>query len=202
MNENSQQNALPSQSRNPYTLWFVVLAFVAPVLLAYYVFYFVNISTFNNHGELLKPMIHVSALQLKDTNHVLVATNELTYKWRFISFVNSSCDSACTTRLIESRQIHKTLGKDQHRVLLVVVELAEPDKALADFISAELPDAIVLKADAAVISNVLPPDTELYANDIYIQDPMGNIMMRFSQDQPAEDFRYDIRKLLKASQIG
>jgi hypothetical protein len=33
-------------------------------------------------------------------------------------------------------------------------------------------------------------------------DPMGNIMMRFTQDQPIVDFQFDMKKLLKASQIG
>jgi len=202
MNDDSYQPAPPSKARNPYTLWFVVLAFVAPVVLAYYVFYFVDISKFNNHGELLKPMIEVSSLKLKDENNVLVPEDKLTYKWRFISFVGASCDEACTTRLIDNRQIRKSLGKEAHRVMQVLVELAEPDEALAHFIKTELADAVILKADAAVIAAILPPHAGKSENDIYIQDPLGNIMMRFTQDQPESDFLRDIKILLKVSQIG
>jgi cytochrome oxidase Cu insertion factor (SCO1/SenC/PrrC family) len=39
-------------------------------------------------------------------------------------------------------------------------------------------------------------------NETYIMDPMGNVMMRFTQDQPNKEFLYDLKKLLKASQIG
>lgn len=202
MNENPNQDAPPSKARNPYTLWFVVIAFVAPVLLAYFIFYFVNVSGFNNHGELLKPMVQVTDLKLKDQDNKLVPADKLTYKWRFITFVNASCDQSCMDRLIETRQVHKALGKNQHRVIQVIVELAEPDAELTNFIKNELGDALILKADPATTLPLLPASKSPVENQIYIQDPMGNIMMRFNQDQPIDDFHYDVRKLLKASQIG
>ncbi|MGB5396282.1 MAG: SCO family protein [Gammaproteobacteria bacterium] len=188
-------------ARNPYTLWFVVLSFVAPVALAYFMFYFVDVSSFNNHGELLKPVVHASALNLKDKDGKPVDDKDLAYKWRFISFVNSSCDENCKKRLIETRQAHKTFGKNQHRILQVVVELSPADDALVQFIGSELPDAIILSADAADVSAALA-NAKLADNEIYIQDPMGYIMMRFSQQQPIQELQFDIKKLLKASQIG
>ena len=42
----------------------------------------------------------------------------------------------------------------------------------------------------------------LQNNETYIMDPMGNVMMRFTQEQPNKEFLYDLKKLLKASQIG
>jgi len=39
-------------------------------------------------------------------------------------------------------------------------------------------------------------------NEIYIQDPMGYLMMRFTQQQPIQELQFDVKKLLKASQIG
>jgi hypothetical protein len=171
-------------------------------VLAYYAFYFVDISKFDNRGELLKPMVQVSSLKLKDENNVLVPEDKLTYKWRFISFVNASCDAICSGRLIDSRQIRKSLGKEEHRVLQVIVELAEPDEALAQFIKTELPEAVVLKADAADIAAIMPTPSGSSGNDIYIQDPLGNILMRFKLEQPVVDIQHDIKKLLKVSQIG
>ncbi len=202
MNENPNQSTVAPKARNPYTLWFVILAFVTPVLLAYYTFYFVNVSSFNNHGELLKPMIQVSELKLRDQSNTPVPVDKLTYKWRFITFVTASCNEVCKSRLIETRQVHKALGKNQHRVLQVIVELAEPDASLTEFIKTELGDAVILKADPAIVGSLLPVSTSTPENQIYIQDPKGNIMMRFSQDQPIDDFHHDVRKLLKASQIG
>jgi hypothetical protein len=45
-------------------------------------------------------------------------------------------------------------------------------------------------------------DISIYNNETYIMDPLGNVMMRFTQDQPDKDFLQDLRKLLKVSQIG
>lgn len=202
MNDIDNQTAPPSTQRNPYTLWFVVLAFAAPVALAYYAFYFMQITNFSNHGEILKPLIQVSALDLRDQNNELIPIDELRGKWRFISFVNSSCDKACKTRLIQSRQVRKSLGKDDTRVALMIIELSEPDKTFAQFLSKELPDAVIVKGKSSVISALLPAGASLSTNDIYIQDPIGNIMMRFTPDKSMKDIRSDIHTLLKVSQIG
>ena len=53
-------NAIAGKKRNPYTVWFVVLAFIAPVALAYIMFFFVDVKSFVNHGEILNPIVHFS----------------------------------------------------------------------------------------------------------------------------------------------
>ena len=52
--------------KNPYTLWFVILAFVAPAVLAYMMYFFGDIKSFSNHGEILNPIVDIESLQLKD----------------------------------------------------------------------------------------------------------------------------------------
>jgi len=198
MNEETNQVA----SRNPYTIWFVVLTFVAPVVLAYAIFFFGNVDSFTNKGEILDPIVDISALKLKDENVTLIPLKTLTYKWRLISFVGSDCDTACNSRLYDSRQIHKSLGKDQHRVLRMIVHLQPPSADLNKLIESEYPNALNVYGDEKAISAVLGETAKINENEIYIMDPMGNIMMRFTQDQPNKDFQKDLRKLLKASQIG
>ena len=188
--------------KNPYTIWFVVLTFVAPVVLAYVMFFFGNVSSFTNKGEILNQIVDISALKLKDENNVLIPEKTLTYKWRLISFVGSECDKACSSRLHDSRQIHKSLGKDQHRVLRMIVHLGPPTEELNKLIGSEYPDALNVFGDENAISAALGETSKINENEIYIMDPMGNIMMRFTQDQPNKDFQKDLRKLLKASQIG
>jgi cytochrome oxidase Cu insertion factor (SCO1/SenC/PrrC family) len=189
-------------SRNPYTIWFVVLTFVAPVVLAYVMFFFGSVDSFTNKGEILNPIVDISALKLKDENDTLIPIKTLTYKWRLISFVGSDCDKACNTRLYDSRQIHKSLGKDQHRVLRMIVHLQAPSDELNMLIENEYPDALIVYGDEIVISAALGETAKIEQNEIYIMDPMGNIMMRFTQEQPNKDFHKDLKKLLKASQIG
>src|SRR5210317_2114180 len=93
--------------KNPYTIWFVVFAFVAPAVLAYFMYFFGNVGSFSNHGEILNPVVDISTLKLKDDKNALIPEDKLRYKWRMISFVGATCDDACSKKLHDVRQIHK-----------------------------------------------------------------------------------------------
>jgi hypothetical protein len=68
------------------------------------------------------------------------------------------------------------------------------------------PNVIHVNGEMKVIINALGDnvrsDVSITNNETYIMDPMGNVMMRFIQEQPNKEFLYDLKKLLKASQIG
>lgn len=196
------EDSVKQQHRNPYTPWFVVSAFVAPVVLAYLVFFFADVSSFTNRGEIFKPVIAIETLGLKDETGKVIPKDELTFKWRLYSFVGASCDEACNKRLHEIRQMHATLGKDRHRLFRVIVHLEQPDEALTALIAKEYPDAMRMYADEQTLLSAIKNNAQLRNNELYITDPMGNMMMRFKNDQPIKDVRFDFRKLLKASQIG
>ncbi len=200
MTEQNVQTEMPTTKKNPYTIWFVVLSFVAPVALAYIMFYFVDVTSFNNHGEIYKPVVDISRLELTDAEGNALEDKEIRYKWRFYSFIDNSCDQACQQRLIEVRQLHKAFGKNAHRILRYIVFLETPSKTLKDFIDTELPEANSLYGKRETIYNSLGIVDE--KNGIFISDPMGNVMMRFRQEQPMKELQFDMKKLLKASQIG
>jgi cytochrome oxidase Cu insertion factor (SCO1/SenC/PrrC family) len=191
-----------NSSRNPYTPWFVVAAFVVPVAMAYVIFFFADVTSFTNRGEIFNPVIDVTSLKLKNEKNEIIPEKTLRYKWRFISFVGSDCDEACNQRLHDSRQVHKRFGKDSHRILRVIVNLEPASESLNKLIETEYPDALRMNGDTKTINAAFSGTSKLYENEIYIMDPMGNIMMRFTQEQSINDFQFDMKKLLKASQIG
>ena len=198
MNEKTNSTA----NKNPYTIWFVVFAFVAPAVLAYFMYFFGDVRSFSNHGEILDPVVDIAMLKLTDDKNVLIAEDKLRYKWRMISFVDASCDDSCKQRLHDVRQIHKSLAKDQHRVIRMIVHLEPATDELNALISSEYPNALNVFGDEKTISSALGDTASVRENETYIMDPMGNVMMRFTQDQPNRLFLKDLRKLLKVSQIG
>mgnify|MGYP001812673677 CR=1 FL=1 len=199
-------NPIANSNRNPYTVWFVVIAFIAPVVLAYIMFFFVDVKSFVNHGEILNPIVHISSFKLKDEDNELIPQDELTYKWRLISFLGKDCNEQCEARLYDTRQIHKSLAKNQHRVLRMLVHLEPAGDSLTKLIEQTHPNVIRVNGDADAIIDALGDNIRegfgIMNNEAYIMDPMGNVMMRFTQDQPNKEFLYDLKKLLKASQIG
>lgn len=193
----------PSVSKkNPYTIWFVVFSFIAPVALAYVMFFFGDIKSFTNSGEILNPIVHISSFKLTNENNETIADKELTYKWRIISFLGSECDQQCEAQLYDTRQIFTSLGKNRHRVLRMFVHLEPANNSLLKLMADEHPNVIHVYGDERIIADVIGNNASLTNNDNYIMDPMGNVMMRFTQEQPNKDFLKDLRKLLKASQIG
>ena len=153
--------------KNPYMAWFVVLSFVAPVVLAYFTFFFVDITSFSNKGEIFNPIIRIESLGLKDEAGVVIPKDTLTYKWRIYSFVGSSCDEACSKRLHEIRQLHKSLGKNTHRLIRVIVHLDKPDKSLTELISTEYPKALNMYGDEQKITEAISNNASLRENEIY-----------------------------------
>ncbi len=195
-------NALAGKKRNPYAVWYVVAAFVTPVLLAYAVFFMVEIKSFTNYGEILNPIVHIKDFKLKDDSNLLISKEKLTYKWRLISFLSKDCDDACQAQLYDTRQIHTSLGKRKHRVLRMFIHLEPADDALKQLIEKTHQNVIHVNGNAEEIINAIGNSATIRNNETYVMDPMGNVMMRFTQDQPNKVFLYDLRKLLKASQIG
>ena len=198
MNENTPVTT----SRNPYTIWFVVLAFVAPVVLAYVMYFTGAIKTFTNHGEILNPLVDISRFELKDQAGEAIDREKFTRQWVLISFVGKDCDEKCNARLYDIRQVHKSLGDDQERIDRMIIHLAPPSAELTKLISTEYPKAFNVYGNEQKISAVLGEKAQLRSNVIYIMDPIGNVMMRFTQDQSKQDLKADLKKLLKVSQIG
>jgi len=199
-------NPLAGKKRNPYTVWFVVLAFIAPVVLAYIMFFFVDVKSFVNHGEILNPIVHIISFELKNKHDEIIPEKELTYKWRLISFLAKDCDQPCEKRLFDTRQIHTSLAKDRHRLSRMFVHLEPAGDSLSKLITETHPGVIQVNGNEDIITKALGNnfrgDVGIINNETYIMDPMGNIMMRFTQEQPTKEFLYDLKKLLKASQIG
>lgn len=208
MNDTNERpvNNPRSDKRNPYAVWFVVIAFVSPVVLAYLIFFFVDVTSFTNRGEILDPIVHISSFELKDEKSEIISDEKLTYKWRLISFLSKDCDAQCETRLYDTRQIHSSLSKHRHRVFRMFVHLEPMGESLSKLVAETHENVIHVSGDRETILKALGKnirdDVGITNNETYIMDPMGNVMMRFTVDQPNKDFLYDLRKLLKASQIG
>ena len=191
--------------KNPYTLWFVVIAFVLPVVGAY-TLYFTGYtpSAFTNKGELIQPVVDVEALALVDESNEALLRDDITQrKWQMIYFAGAACDQACNDALYKIRQVNTAVGKNAYRLRRTIVHLDRPDAAFVELIAAEYPQARQLYADRQAVMTALQAiGPRLDANEIYLMDPLGNIMMRFTDDMPGKWLIHDLNKLFKVSQIG
>jgi cytochrome oxidase Cu insertion factor (SCO1/SenC/PrrC family) len=204
-NPGSIEQAKPASKKNPYTPWFVVAAFATPVILAYGLFFFgVTPPGYSNRGELLSPVVDVEALALSDESDQPLSRDDITvHRWHMILFTTAACDDACNQMLYNMRQINIAVGKNAPRVRHMIVHLEQPDEEFQALIASEYADARRAYTDSGTIEAALKEVGPKYrSNEIYIMDPLGNIMLRFTQDQTYKDLMHDLNKMLKVSQIG
>lgn len=181
------------------------LLFAAPFILAWLAYHFWKPTSFINKGELVNPVI-----QLADVPVRVEPSGAGPIKWSVQSALNGKwvllhvgglpCDSACEARLVDMRQVHAALGKNQPRVQRAfAIRSGAVDPAFA----ARVPDLIWIgggELDAALTKAI--PQGAPAGEMLFIVDPLGNLMMRHGPGADLKGVVKDLERLLKASRIG
>ena len=122
-------------------------------------------------------------------------------KWIMLEVISSDCAKQCQKSLYDMRQLRLTQGKDMDRIERVV--LVTDQQPLETILLREHDGAHFLRVDPKVLQVWLPVEGGTTMQDrLYLIDPLGNLMMRYSVDADPNKIKKDIIKLLKASSIG
>ena len=194
----------PQQTtRNPYTLWFVIIIFAAPVAGAYLLYFFGDIKSFSNNGDLLQPVVDFNQLQLVDRQGEPFTRDALDHKWHMMLFTGAECDNACSKAMINMRQINKAVGKHAYRLRHMVVHLQTASPTFETVLQNEFPAIVRSLGQAESVRAALAASGKpIDGNYIFLVDPLGNIMMSFPPDLNPKLIIKDLQKLFKVSQIG
>lgn len=144
-----------------------------------------------NHGELLQPLRQMPEVAAP-----------LLDKWALVYVGDGRCDDACRNALVVARQTRLSLAKEMVRVnraLLATGGCCDQDYLAREHEGLLSIDASDAQARAA-LQSVLPAGD--LANDLFIVDPHGNIVMRFDARANPRGLLDDMKKLLKLSHIG
>lgn len=199
MTEQVDQNI----ERSNTTLWLLILSFAVPIIGAYAYFFFVDDYSLGNHGELIQPVIQIEKLSLTDISGEPISRDELTHHWKMLYIADKDCDSACQETNYYMRQINTALGKNASRFKRMIIHLEPMSTGFKQISEDEYPSALHSYASRNKLAKAFSAlNGELTSNAIYIMDPLGNIMMRFSQGTSAKLILKDLNRLLKISRIG
>ena len=161
----------------------LVAACAAPFVLGWlaYEYRWVSGRT-SNYGELLKPRPVGGPLA------------PLRGKWVLVTADGAACSAACERKLYIVRQVRKAQGKEMDRIDRLWL-LTDGGKPRAELVAA-LDGGHVAAADARLLG-ALPNVV-----DIYLVDPLGNLMMRFPAEADPQKMIKDLQRLLKYSSFG
>jgi hypothetical protein len=99
-----------------------------------------------------------------------------------------------------TRQVRISVNKDMSRVQRVLVVRELP--AGLDKLRAEHPDLLIAMASGDAWRDLVAQFAKAPDSAFYLVDPLGNLMMHYPAQVPPKGVLKDLRKLLKASQIG
>jgi len=187
--------------RSTTTLWILLAISVLPFVAAYAYYNFGSFNKFSNNGEILRQVIDVQSLQLKNKDGQKIAREDLTKKWRMILIVKNDCDKNCQLSLYNMRQLNVALGKHYDRFRHMLIHTETMDTDFANLVETQYKDTLHSYSSTAILNEAFK-DAEIFSNSIYIMDPIGNIMMRFDLNMDPKLILKDLNRLLKVSQIG
>lgn len=213
--------------RNYSTLYIMIALCVAPVLLSYISYYWIKPQGRTNYGTLLDPRLYPTPdLQARQLDGKPASLAELKGKWLLVQNDVAQCAQACQDKLIDIRQLRLMQGKESDRIERVW--LVTDDQPVDIMLMKLIDGTHILRVNAAALKTWLPVESGQRPSDaMYLIDPLGNLMMRYPAQPPAdlEDCRVseelvkaygvertrvcqiqriskDLNKLLKASRIG
>jgi len=184
--------------RNATVVWLLIAVCAAPVIASYLAYYVWQPVGRVNYGELLRPRKLPDA-GLAHVNGSAFRWGELKGKWVLVAADSGRCDAHCYEKLVYLRQIRLAQGKEMDRIerVWLLTDDVNPKQAIA----ARFSGTTVVRAAGSDLIRSFPWRQSL-ADDIYLMDPLGNLMMRYPRQSDPRRIVKDIERLLKASRIG
>jgi hypothetical protein len=182
--------------------------FAAPLAAAFWLYYGTDWrpTRTTNNGTLIAPPRELPALSFAQPQTRPAVEKLLTGKWSMVVIANGRCDEACRNSLVYARQTHIGLGRlgaRVQRVLLVPADCCDReylDREHTGLLIADLGGDATLSAGRDALLAAFPAERQ--GQQIFIVDPLGNLMMRYDTQDDPKGLREDLKKLLDLSHIG
>ncbi|MBF7728828.1 hypothetical protein [Pseudomonas sp. N040] len=119
--------------------------------------------------------------------------------WQLLVSAPQDCAAECQQLIYLARQIHIGLGRDASRANHALA-LASPLSAeLNERLQREYPQLLRYPLDPDVYARAVQDNP---AAQLWIVDPLGNLVLRYPADANGKQILNDLRHLLKLSNIG
>lgn len=187
----------------------IVAAFAIPLAIASYIYN--NPQAFqpgsSNRGTLITPPQSIERTLAQNSAGAPVAEDVLTRSWFFLFWGEQDCDLYCEANLFKIQKARLMLGRRAARVQNVYLT-APASGASAQSWSQKYPHLKIVRLRQPA-DNASPQSGDAYSifsqlprGQVYIVDPLSNVIMSYTKDAPTRDMVKDMKWLIKASKIG
>ncbi len=202
MDELKASNIKRTQFWNRVQMLLILFVFAAPIVGAF----LYKPSKFNNYGDIYTPVRPLSNITWQSDDGP-VELESLRRQWVFMVFANGACNQVCEDNILKMRQLRFMQNNDMTRIRTVLIHTNLSADVAQDLIAKYRPiEAYSSPADEFNdwVQQFRLDDAPDAAQDdrFYIIDPTGNLMMSYPATADPNVMKKDIKRLLKASQIG
>jgi hypothetical protein len=176
-----------AQAKGRRTLILIMLLFSLPIAGAMYMYYSGTAVPITStvKGNLISPPR-------------LLPEKSFRKVWSLVVVADQECDSTCLSSLEHIRQIRLSLGPKMTRMQTLYLPGAAT--AIRPELSTEHPKLIVVQPENSTSTRALIGNFE--NGEVFMVDPLGNLMMSYPAGSDMGDIRKDVAHLLKLSGIG
>jgi len=197
----TSETALPER-RVPWTLLLLILAFLGPLVAAWLLMGQTDVwrPPSSNYGTLLEPLLPLSVYAPDLPPELEPET--LTGQWTLLLIVPRPQSDDSVRLLHDVHQLHVALGKHADRLQRVVVS----DAAIAATDTGAERDPylhrVVTSESGLARLHARLPGVPGATHDLFLVDPLGNLIMRYPVPVGQRGVLDDLRRLMRTSQIG
>lgn len=163
----------------------------------------------SNRGTLITPPQSIMHIAAQDSAGAPVPEDLLTRSWFFLFWGEQDCDLYCEANLFKIQKARLMLGRRAARVQnIYLTASASSPSASMHSAAQKYPHLKVLRLlQSSDKASSEPGDaysifSQLPRGQVYIVDPLSNVIMSYSKDAPTRDMVKDMKWLIKASKIG
>jgi cytochrome oxidase Cu insertion factor (SCO1/SenC/PrrC family) len=158
----------------------------------------------HSYGDLITPPKALKFATLHDTQGKDFTAQQWQKIWSVVMVDSTGCQAPCQAQLHLLKQVHTTLAKDAKRVQRVLLVAGDLKAEAFAALQTQYPDLIILGGTDAQTANFASQFSvnEQVAGNVYLVDPLGNLMMTYSKNQDPKGMQTDMKRLLKNSWAG
>jgi hypothetical protein len=209
MSEQANNNQQSAKVVDPKILFWnrlqmilILVVFAAPIAGAF----LYKPKAFNNYGDIYSPVRPVENLQMQGADGT-VQLDSFRRQWVFFVTADTQCSLACEDNILKMRQLRFMQNNNMSRIRTVFMHTNLAPLTASDLAAKYSPiEAYSVERTAfetwtkILLLQDAPAEAQL--DRFYIIDPAGNLMMSYPASADPNIIKKDIKRLLKASQIG
>ena len=156
-----------------------------------------------NYGRLLSDPIDVGTLDL-ELDYQNLNVDSMERKWMLVHFINDACLESCADLIYVARQVNVLLARQQTRVKRYIAAPLKVKPKLENFFTTYQDlNFIEVKDQSKTVREFKKSGIDPFAQpNMFVIDPIGNIILHYSGEVDGKKLLTDLKKLLGASKIG